>query len=130
MLVILWMSRGKNCYNLTTHICIKACKQKLSELKKYENIIKKKTCKVHFCLGFPWRIYFLVHTSYPTPRVDYARDCRVMSPGSYTSLLCSQKYFFGLTWRGNNSHCLHDRLLKVHSCQTNTKLKTADKSEK
>ena len=24
---------------------IKACKQKLSELKKYENIIKKKTCK-------------------------------------------------------------------------------------
>jgi hypothetical protein len=23
---------------------IKACKQKLSELKKYENIIKKKTC--------------------------------------------------------------------------------------
>ena len=24
---------------------IKACKQNLSELKKYENIIKKKTCK-------------------------------------------------------------------------------------
>ena len=24
---------------------IKACKQKLSELKKYENIIKKKPCK-------------------------------------------------------------------------------------
>ena len=24
---------------------ITACKQKLSELKKYENIIKKKTCK-------------------------------------------------------------------------------------
>ena len=24
---------------------IKACKQKLSKLKKYENIIKKKTCK-------------------------------------------------------------------------------------
>jgi hypothetical protein len=24
---------------------IKVCKQKLSELKKYENIIKKKTCK-------------------------------------------------------------------------------------
>jgi hypothetical protein len=39
-----------------------------------------------------------------------------------------QKYFFWLTWRGNNSHCLHDRLLKVHSCQTNTKLKTPDKS--
>ena len=25
---------------------------------------------------------------------------------------------FWLTWRGYNSHCLHDRLLKVHSCQT------------
>ena len=38
---------------------------------------------------------------------------------------------FWLTWRGNNSHCLHDRLLKVHCCQqTNTKLKTADKSDK
>jgi hypothetical protein len=24
---------------------------------------------------------------------------------------------------GNNSHCLHDRLLKVHGCQTNTKLR-------
>ena len=38
------------------------------------------------------------------------------------------KTLFWLTWRGNNSHCLHDRLLKVHRCQTNTKLKTANKS--
>jgi hypothetical protein len=25
---------------------------------------------------------------------------------------------FGCALGGNNSHCLHDRLLKVHSCQT------------
>ena len=50
---------------------------------------------------------------------------------TFTQYTKIRNYFFWLTWRGNNSHCLHDRLPKVHSCQqTNTKLKTADKSEK
>jgi hypothetical protein len=101
--------------------------------------------------------------------------CIVYVTITFTQYTKIRNYFFWLTWRGNNSHCLHDRLfpclallpvfdfiphfyqlflvscLFVDSCvlladdhvnnvsyfpfmsikkrQTNTKLKTADKSE-
>ena len=52
----------------------------------------------------------------------------------HNNLHAIHKNMFWLTWRGNNSHCLHDRLLKVQSCQTIhnyiTKLNKQWKSEK
>ena len=49
----------------------------------------------------------------------------------FTQYTKIRNYFFDWKWRGNNSHCLHDRLLKVHSCQTIhnyiTKLKVRNK---
>jgi hypothetical protein len=38
-------------------------------------IISVIICNLHFFLGFPWRIYFLVHIGYPTPEsIMYETD--------------------------------------------------------